>query len=72
MTGWLRVWHFDRFNYDKQYASTLNIIKSSGYVPKTKAEMEKLQISKPPECGLPVFDKSKLCEEWDAFYASLE
>mmetsp|Transcript_6299 Transcript_6299/g.12800 ORF Transcript_6299/g.12800 Transcript_6299/m.12800 type:complete len:160 (-) Transcript_6299:122-601(-) len=62
----------ERFNYDKQYESYLSIIKSGGYVPKTKAEMEKLQITKPAECGLPVFDKSKLCADWDAFYATLQ
>eukprot|EP00976_Prorocentrum_cordatum_P046475 939510-Prorocentrum_minimum.AAC.1 len=60
------------FNYDKQYESYLNIVKSSGYVPKNKKEMEKLNMSKPAECGLPVFDKSPLCAQWDEFYATLE
>jgi hypothetical protein len=50
----------------------MEIVKGGGYIPRNKAEMEKMNISKPAECGLPVFDKSTLCQQWDQFYAKLE
>mmetsp|Transcript_4060 Transcript_4060/g.5371 ORF Transcript_4060/g.5371 Transcript_4060/m.5371 type:complete len:153 (-) Transcript_4060:118-576(-) len=55
----------ERFNYDKQYDSYMSIVKAQGFIPDNKATQEKYGISKPPECNLPVFNRSNLCLDFD-------
>ena len=54
----------ERYNYDKQYAANLAIIKGSGYVPDDQASRDKLGITRPPECDLPYFKASPLCAKF--------
>ena len=54
----------ERFNYDKQYAANLAIIKASGYVPDDQASRDKLGITRPAECDLPFFKDSPLCAKF--------
>ena len=54
----------ERFDYDSQYASSLAIIKGTGYVPDDKTSREKLGITRPPECDLPFFKDSSTCAKF--------
>ena len=54
----------ERFNYDKQYAANLAIIKGTGYVPDDQATRDKLGITRPAECDLPFFKDSPLCAKF--------
>ena len=54
-----------RFNYDKQYESYMALVKTSGFVPEDEATRKKLNIKKPIECKLPVFEDTPLCQNFD-------
>ena len=54
----------ERKNYDRQYASSIAIIKGTGYVPDDEKSRERLGITRPPECDLPFFKDSPTCAKF--------
>ena len=44
----------------------MSVLKTSGYLPPTAAEREKLGFTRPPECNLPFFTGSEVCKAFDA------
>mmetsp|Transcript_10152 Transcript_10152/g.24989 ORF Transcript_10152/g.24989 Transcript_10152/m.24989 type:complete len:173 (-) Transcript_10152:30-548(-) len=55
----------DRFNYDTQYAANLAIIKGTGYVPEDQATRDRIGVSRPGECNLPIFKDSPTCKAFE-------